>query len=168
MRKIFAITIAAASMVGAVAMAQDAAQNITEGSVESRLDAVAAIQPGLGTIMIEYGNRFINTHFAAMAGNWGLAGYQLKEAREIQEVGEITRPKHAKNLKEFETKYLVPLDEAIKAKDLSAFNTRYSLALAGCNECHALTRHPFIQIVVPAKAPASYLNFYAVKELSTE
>ncbi len=168
MKKLLTIAIATASLVGVAATAQEAAKNISEGTVESRLDAVSAIQPGLGTIMIEYGNRFINTHFAAAAGNWGLAGYMLKEAREIQEVGEITRPKHVKNLKEFENKYLVPLDEAIKAEDLSLFNTRYSLALAGCNECHALTRHPFIEVVVPATAPASYLNFYAVKELSSE
>lgn len=167
MKRLFTIVIAAA-VVSTAALAQDVKRDIKSGSVEQRLDSIAAIQPGLGTIMMEYGNRFISTHFAAQAGNWGLAAYQLKEAREIQEVGEITRPKHKKQLKKFENAYLVPLEKAIKAEDQSLFNKRFAKALAGCNECHALTRHPYIQVVVPDKPLETNLNFYAVKELSSD
>src|SRR6266545_4171438 len=53
------------------------------------------IQPGLGTVMIEYGNRLARLWFAASADNWDMAKYQLDEMIEIQEVGETTRPNRA-------------------------------------------------------------------------
>jgi len=163
MKKIVLYAVAATSIVSVGAMAEEAARNITSGTVEQRLEALAAIQPGLGTVMMEYGNRFANIHFAAEAGNWGLAEYQLKEAREIQEVGEITRPARAKPLKEFEQTFLDPLEEAIKNEDLSLFKKRYAEAVAGCNDCHVLSRFPFIQFVVPEKPLETNLNYYAVK-----
>src|SRR5574342_624441 len=94
-----------------------AASDWLKGSPEEQLKTLAEIQPGLGTVMIEYGARFTNMYYAAKGGNWGLADYQLKEAREIQEVGETTRPARADSLKGFETSYLDPLEAAIKAKD---------------------------------------------------
>jgi len=168
MKKILLYAAAMTVLVSAGAMADEMAKNIKSGSVEERLQALAAIQPGLGTVMMEYGNRFANVHFAAEAGNWGLAAYQLKEAREIQEVGEITRPKRAKNLKKFEQNFLDPLDEAIQKEDLSLFKTRYAEAIAGCNDCHVLSRFPFIQFKVPDKPIESNLNFYAVKLKNTD
>src|SRR6266511_1576948 len=67
--------------------------------------------------MIEYGHRMAAVWFAGQAGNWDLAQYQLAEMVEIQEVGETTRPARAPALKSFESSFLDPLDEAIKAKD---------------------------------------------------
>src|SRR6266545_701539 len=95
------------------------------------------IQPGLGTVMIEYGNRFSRLHFAAKAGNWDMAKYQLDEMIEIQEVGETTRPNRAAGLKAFEDAYLKALDAAITAQDANAFDTAFAAAITGCNACHA-------------------------------
>jgi len=78
-------------------------------------EALWAIQPGLGTVMIEYGTRFNNVWWAADGGNWDMVNYQLKEMTEIQEVGETTRPARAEALKKFETDYLDKLIEAAKA-----------------------------------------------------
>lgn len=113
------------------------------------------VQPGLGTIMMEYGNRMGVIYNAAVAGNWGMAGYQLKEAREIQEVGETTRPKRADALKAFEKTYLDPLEETIKAKDLAKFKDAYSKAVVGCNGCHAAAGYDFIKFKIPA-APTHF------------
>ncbi|MCL4533997.1 MAG: hypothetical protein M1370_02425 [Bacteroidetes bacterium] len=96
-----------------------------------------AIQPGLGTVMIEYATRFANLWFAAQAGNWDMATYQIDEMTEIQEVGETTRPARAPFLKAFEDTYLKPLDAAADAKDLTAFTAAYDRAISGCNACHA-------------------------------
>lgn len=115
---------------------------------------LAEIQPGLGTIMIEYGNRFYHTYYAAKDGNWGLAGYQLKEALEIQEVGEITRPGKAAMLKAFEDSYMGPLKDAIDAQDWNAFQAAYNNAISGCNGCHAATGHPYIEYSLPSTPPA--------------
>jgi hypothetical protein len=81
-----------------------------KGSVDAKVKALADIQPGLGTIMIEYSGRYTNMYYAAKGGNWDLADYMLKEAREIQEVGETTRPGRASGLKAFEQAYLDPIE----------------------------------------------------------
>ncbi len=135
------------------------ARDIYEGSLEARVDALASIQPGLGTVMIEYGNRFTNMYFAAQGGNWALAQYQLKEAIEIQEVGEVTRPGKAAMLSTFEHTYLDPLKAAIEAQDWNAFETRFEEAVAGCNACHAATGHPYIEYTLPERPTEAYLNF---------
>lgn len=94
------------------------------------------LQPGLGTVMIEYSSRFANMWFAAQAGNWDMVRYQNLEMREIQEVGENTRPGRAPALKNFEDNLLGPLDDAAGAKDLGAFVAAYDSAITGCNACH--------------------------------
>ena len=58
-----------------------------KGSADEKLKTLADLQPGLGTVMIEYSGLYTNAYYAAAGGNWGLAGYHIKEAREIQEVG---------------------------------------------------------------------------------
>ena len=94
------------------------------------------VQPGLGTVMIEYGVRFGNAWWAADAGNWDMAKYQVKEMTEIQEVGETTRPGRADALKKFEHDNIDPLMAAINAKDKDAFVSAYDRAITGCNQCH--------------------------------
>ncbi len=116
------------------------------------------IQPGLGTVMMEYSYRFGNVWAAAEAGQWDLAAYELKEQREIQEVGEVTRPGKAELLKNFEHTYLDPLAEAIEEKDQTTFEKDYKAAVQGCNACHAGTGHPYIHFVTPKAAPATFLS----------
>jgi len=127
-----------------------------KGSTEEKLKTLADLQPGLGTVMIEYGNRYTNAYYAAKGGNWELAAYQVKEAREIQEVGETTRPARAQALKAFEKNYLDPLDETIKAKDFKKFDKAFRDGIQGCNTCHTGQGFPFIKYELP-KAPASPL-----------
>jgi hypothetical protein len=135
-----------------------AASDWLKGSTEEQLKTLADIQPGLGTVMIEYSNRYTDTYYAAKGGNWGLAAYQIKEALEIQEVGEATRPARAQALKAFETAYLEPLNAAIEAKDFQKFDAAFKAGVKGCNGCHASQGFPYIEYVLPA-APPSPLNF---------
>jgi hypothetical protein len=122
------------------------------------LEQLAEIQPGLGTVMIEYGKRFAMVKMAADAGDWGMAQYQLKEAIEIQEVGETTRPGKAGMLASFEHSYLGSLDKAIKAKDKAAFDSAYSKAIDGCNACHVATGHPYVRFQMPQTSPEPFLK----------
>lgn len=128
-----------------------------KGTTEQQLKTLADIQEAAGSVMIEYAMRYTNLYYAAKGGNWGLAGYMLKEQREIQEVAENTRPQFAPGLKAFESTYLVPLAKAIKAKDFKAFKTAYNRGAAGCNSCHASHGFPFIKFVRP-KAPYAPLS----------
>jgi len=124
------------------------------------------IQPGLGTVMIEYATRMGNSWWAADAGNWDMVNYQLKEMTEIQEVGEATRPGHAEALKEYEHKYLDPLMEAAKNQDMAAFTSAYDQAITGCNKCHGETKgkdgssYRFVKITRPSStAPFSNVDW---------
>ena len=113
-------------------VAQQAAPTPTPFS----LDDLSAIQPGLGTVMIEYSHRMAAVWFAGEAANWDFAHYQIIEMREIQETGEITRPARAPALKSFESSFLDPLDQAIMSKNKTQFETAYNAAIQGCNSCH--------------------------------
>ena len=144
--------------------------NDTFGKVNRDL-ALWNIQPGLGTVMVEYGNRFSRLWFSANAGNWDMAKYQLDEMTEIQEVGETTRPGRAPMLKAFEDGFLAPIDKAILAKDKAAFTTAFNNAVGGCNGCHAASTgsaatpgynwksYAYVKVEVPTIDPAPYIDW---------
>jgi hypothetical protein len=125
-----------------------------KGTTDEKLNTLADIQPGLGTVMIEYGNRFSTMYYAAKAGNWGMADYQLKEAREIQEVGENTRPARASMLKSFESANLDKLADTIKAKDWKKFDAAFKATVEACNGCHTANGFPFIKYELPKSSPS--------------
>ncbi len=131
-------------------------QEWLKGSTDEKLKTLADLQPGLGTVMIEYSNRLTNAYYAAKGGNWDLASYMVKEMGEIQEVGETTRPARADALKAFEKSYLDKLNEDIKAKDAKKFEADFKSTVQGCNGCHAGQGFPFIKYQLP-RAPASPL-----------
>ncbi|MFK5881449.1 MAG: hypothetical protein QM482_04470 [Sulfurospirillum sp.] len=150
-----------AAVIGLFAGVGANAKNMNDQVVPTKhnkhmtLGQIAKIQPGLGTVMIEYSHRFYVGYYAARAGNWGLAGYEIKEMPEIQEVGEITRPGHKAELKAFESTYLAPIQKAIKAKDWNAFTASYAAAEEGCNNCHAGAGFGFIKYRLPTTPPPS-------------
>ncbi len=117
------------------------------------LKELSSIQPGLGTIMTEYGKRFWILYYAAKEGNWELAAYELKEQREIQEVGEVTRPFYASKLKEFENRYLKPIEKSLEKRSFEDFKKAYDVAVKGCNRCHIETGHGFIRYRLPDTPP---------------
>jgi hypothetical protein len=156
MRHTRILAVLALALVVATAGAY-AASDWLKGSTEEKLKTLAEIQPGLGTVMIEYANRYTNAYYAAKGGNWDLAAYQIKEAREIQEVGETTRPERAQALKNFEKNYLDPLDAAIKVKDFKKFEVAFKSGIQGCNTCHMGQGFPYIKYQLP-KAPLAPLS----------
>jgi hypothetical protein len=156
-RNILTVSAVAIVLILAGAAAYTQTSEWLKGSTEQKLKTLADIQPGLGTVMMEYSTRYTNAYYAAKGGNWGLADYQIKEAREIQEVGETTRPSRAAALKVFEKTFLDPLDAAIKAKNLNNFDKAFRAGIAGCNGCHAGAGFPFIRYELP-KAPLSPLS----------
>ena len=139
-------------------------------NVVDRSLALWNIQPGLGTVMIEYGNRFSRLYYSAKVGNWDMAKYQLGEMTEIQEVGETTRPTRAPMLKLFEDNYLGALDKAIAAKDAKAFDAAYSSAVDGCNACHGASSganwksYQFVKVQVPTDDNNNYIVWKADRD----
>lgn len=137
-------------LAGATALlAQDASW--LKGTTDDKLKSLATIQPGLGTVMIEYSNRAANIYYAAQAGNWGLAAYQLNEMTEIQEVAENTRPARAKALQSFEKSALSPLAKDIVNQDATAFRGDFDRMVTQCNGCHRASGYGFIVYALPER-----------------
>lgn len=131
-----------------------AASDWLKGNAEQKFKTLADIQPGLGTVMIEYSHRYSTMYYAAKAGNWPLAAYELKEALEIQEVGGTTRPEKADALKAFERSFLTTIDKAIKAQDFKRFDAAFKAGIQGCNACHTAQKMPFIKYQLPDNSPS--------------
>lgn len=150
----FRSIVGSALVLLAVAGMAGAATDWLKGSQDDQIKTLAGIQPGLGTVMMEYSYRYSTIYFAGKAGNWPLAAYELKEAREIQEVGETTRPEKANALKAFERSFLDPLGKAIEAHDTQRFEATFRAGIQGCNGCHAAQKLPFIKYRLPDQSPA--------------
>jgi hypothetical protein len=154
MLKIRKTTALVAGCLLTLSAASYAASDWLKGTPEQQLKSLAELQPGLGTVMIEYANRFTTMYYAANGGNWGMADYQLKEMREIQEVGETTRPGRAKMLKSFESDNLDKLAETIKGKDLKKFNATFKETVTECNGCHVANDFAFVKYQLPKVSPS--------------
>ena len=141
-------------LLGTLVAGAFAASDWLTGSTDEKLKTLAGIQPGLGTVMIEYSSRYTEMYYAAKSGNWPLAAYQLKEALEIQEVGETTRPARADALRAFEQAFLDPIGKAIQAKDFEQFDTSFKAGMQGCNGCHAALGFAYIVYQLPSSAPS--------------
>jgi len=136
-------------------VAGDMSQTVvaTKHNKSLTLEQIAQIQPGLGTLMIEFGHRFYVAYYAAKANNWELADYEIHELIEAQEVAEVTRPKYTEELKAFEHGALAQLQQTIKAKDWKQFEVKYAETTKACNTCHTKNGHPYIQYKLPKVAP---------------
>ena len=127
--------------------------------------ALWKIQPGFGTVMIEYNTRMANAWYAAQAQNWEMVKYQVGEMIEIQEVGETTRPARGGDVKKFEDQQLKPLMDAATKKDLTTFNDQYAKTLHGCNACHKNSKSAdfpsfgFVNIVPPPEAATKNIDW---------
>jgi hypothetical protein len=107
--------------------------------------------PRGGASLAPTGNtRYTNLYYAAKGGNWDLAAYELKEAREIQEVGETTRPGRGAALKAFEKSSLEPLEAALKAKDFQKFDDAFKKGIQRCNGCHVAQGFAYIKYELPS------------------
>jgi hypothetical protein len=147
--------VAIALMLGlAIGIAYTQAPDWNKGTTDEKIKKLSDIQPGLGTVMMEYGARFSNAYYAAKGGNFDLAEYMIREMKEIQEVGENTRPARAPLLKAFETNYLDKLAAAAKAKNWSQYSSLTPQVVNACNSCHAGVQMAYIVYQLPAAPPA--------------
>jgi hypothetical protein len=127
---------------------------------------LTSIQPTLAAVMMDYARRLSLTWFAAQAGNWDYAGFEVGGMHDTQHIGETTEPDRAPSLRAFASAYLDPLSAAIDAKDIARFRTTYAATIQGCNSCHAGTvdsdfpqGHGFIKVQVPTNTLDSILVF---------
>jgi len=86
--------------------------------------------------MPEVGNRFWKCWYAAEAGNWKLADWQLKELKKLLRVCIFTRPKYIEDLEDYLRADLGPVTAAIAEQDFAAFDAAYLAAVDRANWYH--------------------------------
>ena len=123
------------------------------GHREMSLEDVATIQPGLGRIMPDIGTRTWKLFYAAKAGNWPLAKFQLKEVRGLMELAAFTRPKYEENLNQFLAEKWKPLEDALAREDFRAFEALFHDAIESANAYHELRDKPYIRWKLPETPP---------------
>ena len=126
---------------------------------EINLEELVDMQPCMSRVMRQYTERYSIMYHAAKAGNWRLALYELKEIREIANVGAKTRPQWAKELKDFDQEYLVPIEQTMKAQNWEAFEEAYTRSTKACNEVHKRIGYPYIKYKLPNNPP-EWLDVY--------
>ncbi len=117
------------------------------------LDQLAEIQPGMSRLMAELANRFTVMVHAGRGGNWALAHFQFRQARGLFKIMGTVRPKYAESLQAFEKDFMSPIEEAIKAKDVTALNAAADRAVKESDAQHAQFGYAYIRYRVPRTPP---------------
>ena len=123
------------------------------GFARFNMDELAALQPGLTVLMPLVGQRYWKLYYAAKAGNWEMALYQVQQIRELMETGAFTRPQYKNDLQSFMEGYLEPIEDAIADKDWSAFDEAFSDGIAGSKMYHDKNERPYIRWKLPDHPP---------------
>lgn len=119
----------------------------------AELKDVIDVLPKFAIPMREVGDRFQNMYFAAKGGNWGLAFYMSKYMNNALNPAKLTKPDEYPLWNSFYTEKFAPVNKAIMAKDMAAFEKEYTAAIKECNACHTAMGYAFIK-VVKQKAPS--------------
>ena len=146
-----AIVLATLVLAAAIAFAQNSAKPGEEVATE------AQGSPRLGDIMVQQQMRHIKLWFAADAGNWPLADYELDQLKDgFDDVANLLGGELAQ---QHVGGAISGLEKAIDAKNREAFGSAFDRLSAGCNECHRTLDHAFIVIQRPGLLPYSDQNF---------
>ena len=123
------------------------------GKTYLSIDDLAVIQPGLARIMPEIGQRYWKLYYAAKAGNWTLADFQLGEIQELMELGIITRPKYQEHIETFLRDDLGTIQAGIKAQDWQMVEQAFHQGVRNANDYHKLNDKEFIVWKLPDYPP---------------
>jgi len=113
----------------------------------AELNDVIGVLPKFAIPMREVGDRFQNMYFAAKGGNWGLAFYMSKYMNGAMNPAKVTKPDEYPLWASFYTDKFAPVNKAIMAKDVTAFEKAYTAAIKECNACHSAMGYGFIKVV---------------------
>ena len=121
--------------------------------LQQQVSEIKSALPKFAIPMREVGDRFQNMYFAAQGGNWALASYMSKYMNGAMTPAKITKPAEYKTWASFYSSTWQPVEKAINAQDIKAFDKAYKDVVASCNGCHQAMGYGFIE-VTRLKAPA--------------
>jgi hypothetical protein len=135
--------------------------------LQKQIDAVKAAIPKFAIPMREVGDRFQNMYFAAKGGNWGLAAYMSRYMNNAMNPAKLTKPAEYPEWADFYSKTFDPVNKAIAAQDLKAFEKEYKAVVTECNSCHSAMGYGFVKVILQ-KAPSDLGIEYKMKSKATD
>jgi hypothetical protein len=135
------------------------AQSLQAQSLQARLDSLDqrlrhTYTPGFGEMMLNIQIHHAKLWFAGSAGNWELAAY---DESLVRSAFRKIRTYHPDDPNTAALSMIDgPMDSvgaAISLKSAPAFRRSFVLLTATCNNCHAVTKHPFNVITIPQHEP---------------
>ena len=140
----------------APAAAEDSApaDSWLQGTVNERLETVAAQLGGFDATMLELDHRYVELYFAGQDRNWKYAEHQVEEMESALESGLQRRPARAKNAAMLDPA-LEAVEDAIQARDPEAFDESFRRLAATCNACHRAEDVAFVHIATPERRRSS-------------
>jgi hypothetical protein len=129
-------------------------------SMQSELTSVKQSTAGLGEFMTAIQLHMGKLWFAAKAGNWELANYEVNELRETMEGAKSLHAVKngvdvSKVLDAVLQTQMAQLSQSITSKKASDFEKAYDDARSACNGCHEETGQKFIHIIRPTAPPVT-------------
>jgi len=127
--------------------------------LQARLDSVEqrlrhSYTPGFGELMLNIQIHHSKLWFAGSNGNWELAAY---DESLVRSAFRKIRTYHPDDPNTAALSMIDgPMDSvtaAISLKNAPAFRRSFVLLTATCNNCHAVTKHPFNVIMIPKEEP---------------
>lgn len=126
-------------------------------------------KPGMGELMSSIQLHHSKLWFAGENKNWPLAEYNESL---IQSAFKKIQLYHGDQTEAKAAFMILPvmdsISNAIREKDKQSFEKSFHLMTVTCNNCHAVTRHPFNVIVIPETPPVTDQDFrVAMKQMLT-
>ncbi len=135
--------------------------------IQKQVDDIRGALPKFAVPMREVGDRFQNMYFAAKEGNWALAAYMSKYMDKAMNPAKVTKPTEYEAWKAFYAETFAPVNKAIQAQDMKAFEKEHNAVIQHCNNCHADMGYGFIK-VIKMKTPADAGIDYKVTSKATD
>ena len=134
-------------------MSADHTHVVSNGKRELTLDELAMMQPGMDRLMAEVGPRAHRLYYAATAGNWRLADYFFKSVVKQLKLCATSRPKYDADMTAYLDEDCAPVRDAIRSRDLPAFESAYKSMIDRANHYHEVFGKPYIKWVTPPTPP---------------
>jgi hypothetical protein len=127
---------------------------VNNGKRDLTLTELARMQPGMDRLMAEVGPRLHRCYFAALAGNWPLAAYYSKSAAKQLALSAMSRPKYEPEMTAYLRDDYAPVSAAIKAQDVVAFESAWTVMVDRANALHGFFGKPYIGWRTPSEPPS--------------
>lgn len=138
-------------------------------SLAAEIETIKGKLPDQSHAMEDVSHHFANLWFAGQKENWPLANFYWSETRSHLRWAVRIIPKRKDNagreidlpaiLQAMENTPLKQLQDAITAKDKTAFEKTYRLTMETCYACHKAADKPFIHPQIPTQPETPIVNF---------